>query len=55
MELTKELIDEIVPEISPDYPYQIDAKKHHCEYSLMKDRERIRSALFALLEGRNNG
>lgn len=55
MELTKELIDEIVPEISPTYPYPIDEKKHHCEYAVMRDRERIRAALFSLIEEQNNG
>lgn len=55
MVLTRELIDEIVPKIDPNNPYPIDEKKHHCEYSIMKDRERIRAALFALIEDKNNG
>lgn len=50
MIITKELIDEIVPEISPTHPYPIDEKKHHCEFAIMKDRDRIRAALFALIE-----
>lgn len=55
MKLTKELIDKIVPEIDPEHPHPIDAEKHHCEHSLMLDRQRIREELFALLEGDNNG
>lgn len=51
MNLTKELIDKIVHEISPTHPYPIDEEKRHCEYSLMKDRDRIRTALLALIEG----
>lgn len=37
-----EVIDEIVKPINPD---GLDEVKHHCEWALYKDRERIRHAL----------
>ena len=40
----KWLIDEVVPAIDPA---GLDPEKHHCEYALYQDRERIRRALAA--------
>lgn len=38
------LIDKVVPEIDP---VGLDPEKHHCEYALYQDRERIRRELAA--------